>query len=273
MKVIILGANGMLGADLARAFKDHEVHAFSKEEIDITDKNLLSGKISKIKPEFVVNSAAYTRVDKAESYKDSAFAVNAKGVKNIAESCKKNNSILIHFSTDYVFDGNKNGYIEDDEPNPINLYGQSKYAGEKYLKRVNPKHYLIRTSWLYGLKGRNFVYAILEQAKRQKEIEVVNDQRGSPTYTKDLAEAVINVAEKKPVFGTYHLTNDGVCTWFDIAKKIIELKNLKAKIKPITSDQLNRIAKRPKCSILINTKLPKLRQWEEALKEFLIQVN
>ena len=269
MKVVVLGANGMLGHDLVNTFKNYELCSFSKKELDITNKALVNKKIKSIKPVFVINAAAYTDVDGSESNLDLAYAVNAEGVKNIADSCKKNNCIVIHISSDYVFDGNKNGYKEDDKPNPMNIYGRSKYMGEKYLKQVNPQHYLIRTSWLYGLKGKNFVYAILDLAKKQKEIEVVDDQSGSPTCTKDLSWSIKYIVDRKPDFGIYHRTNNGICTWFDFAKKIIELKNLKVKIKPITSNRLKRAAKRPRCSVLINTKLPKLRHWEEALKDFL----
>jgi len=269
MKIMIFGANGMLGNDLVHSFKDYDAYAFGKKDIDITNKELVAEKIATIKPEFVINAAAYTHVDKAESDKESVLAVNAEGVKNIASACRKNNSILIHFSTDYVFDGSKNGYKENDKQNPINVYGYSKYAGEKYLKQIGSRYYLIRTSWLYGLRGRNFVYAILDLARNQEEIEVVNDQFGSPTYSKDLSEAVKYIIERKPEFGIYHRTNDGICTWFDFARKIIEIKNLKTRIKPMTSAKLDRTAKRPRCSVLINTKLPKLRSWEIALKDFI----
>lgn len=269
MKILLLGAKGMLGNYMAKEFGNYELCACDKDDVDITSKEEISKKMNNIKPDFVVNAAAYTDVDGAESNQKLAFEVNAEGVKNLAICCKKNDSILVHVSTDYVFDGSRDTYDEDAKPKPINVYGRSKYAGEKYLKLINPPYYLIRTSWLYGSSGKNFVYAILDLAKKQKEISVVNDQRGSPTYARDLAESIRYIVEKKPAFGIYHRTNDGVCTWFDFARKIIEFKKLKVKIKPMTSDKLDRAAKRPKSSVLLNTKLPKLRHWEEALKEFL----
>lgn len=269
MKIILLGAKGMLGNCLAKEFGNYELYACGKDDVDITDKKKVFKKIDGIKPDFVVNSAAYTDVDGAESNQKSAFEVNAEGVKNLAISCKKNSCTLVHISTDYVFDGSRDAYDEDAKPKPINVYGKSKYEGEKYLKLINPQHYLVRTSWLYGSNGKNFVYAILDLAKKQKEISVVNDQRGAPTYARDLAAAIKDIIEQGPDFGIYHRTNDGVCTWFDFARRIVEFKKLRVKIRPMTSDKLDRAAKRPKSSVLLNTKLPKLRHWEEALKEFL----
>jgi len=269
MKIVVLGAKGMLGHDLVNTFKNDELYPFDVEEIDITDKNIVNKRIKSINPQFVVNAAAYTDVDGCESNLDLAYSVNADGVRNIAESCKKNNCILVHISTDYVFDGNKNGYREDDNPNPINSYGKSKYLGEKYLQQTTKRYYLIRTSWLYGKNGKNFVNTILNLAKNKKEIEVVNDQKGNPTYSKDLSESIKNIINKKPALGIYHVTNSGVCTWFDFAKKIVEIKDLKVDIMPISSDKLKRDAKRPNFSVLINTKLPNSRSWELALKDFL----
>jgi len=269
MKIIIVGANGMLGHDLVNTFKNYSTYSFNKEELDITKKELLYKKLKIIKPELVINAAAYTDVDGAESNSDLAYEVNAEGVKNLANSCKKNNSILVHISTDYVFDGNKNGYEENEEPNPINIYGKSKYMGEKYLKYVNPRYYLIRTSWLYGNKGKNFVDTILNLAKQKKELKVVNDQFGRSTYTKDLTNKIKEIVETKKPFGIYHITNSGTCTWFQFAKKIVEFAKLESKVKPITSKQLDRAAKRPKYSVLINTKLSPLRHWHYALKDYM----
>src|SRR3989338_10211532 len=215
MKILILGEKGMLGNYLTREFKNYELYACGKDDINITDKKEVSEKIVEIKPDFVINAAAYTDVDGAESNQKLAFEVNAEGVKNLAICCKKNDSVLVHVSTDYVFDGIRDDYDEDAKPKPINVYGKSKYAGEKYLKLINPPYYLVRASWLYGSNGKNFVYAILDLAKKQKEISVVNDQRGTPTYARDLAAAIRCIIEQEPDFGIYHRTNDGVCTWFD----------------------------------------------------------
>ena len=269
MKVIILGSNGMLGHDLVNAFKNHELYAFTKKDLDIRDKYLLSKKINKIMPSFIINAAAYTDVDGCEQNPGLAFEVNAGGVKNIAESCKGKNCAIAHISTDYVFSGRKNGYKENDAPDPANVYGKSKYLGEKYLRHLTKRYYIIRTSWLFGDHGKNFVSTILNLAKNKRKIEVVNDQRGNPTYTLDLANSMRKIAELKPKFGIYHQTNDGACTWYQFAKKIIKLKKLNTDIKAITSDKLKRAAIRPKCSALVNTKLPRLRSWELALKDYL----
>jgi len=268
MKIIILGANGMLGHDLVGVLKNFAIYPFGKE-LDITKKSELSKKIKKINPDFLINAAAYTDVDGCESNFNVACDVNAEGVKNIAIACKKIKCNIIHISTDYVFDGKKEGYKEDDKPNPINAYGKSKLLGENYLKLIKPRHYIVRTSWLYGKHGKNFVNTILNLVKNNTEIEIVNDQKGSPTYTKDLSEGLKSIVEKKPHYGIYNLTNTGICTWFEFAKKIIHTKKLKTIVLPTASNKLKRAAKRPKCSVLINTKLPKLRKWEEALKDYL----
>ena len=269
MKIVILGANGMLGKDLAEAFSDFDVYPFTKLELDITDARLLGQKLKAVKPDFVINAAGYTDVDGCETNQELAYNVNAKGVKNIAVSCSKYGSILIHISSDYVFDGEKDGYKEDDKPNPINAYGDSKYKGELYIGDVFKKYYLIRTSWLFGKNGRNFVDTILKLSNTKTQLEIVNDQRGSPTYTKDLSAAIKNMTHNNPEFGVYHITNSGVCTWFEFAKEIIKTKGLKVSIVPISSGKLSRAAKRPKCSVLINSKLPKLRNWKEAVKDYL----
>lgn len=270
MKVMILGANGMLGKDLAEAFSDFDAYPLTKLELDITNAALLDRKFKEIKPDFVINAAGYTDVDGCETNHEQAYNVNAKGVKNIVASCGKYNSVLIHISSDYVFDGEKEGYNEDDKPNPINVYGDSKYKGELYLMDAFKKYYLIRTSWLFGKSGRNFVDTILRLSKTKPKLDIVNDQRGSPTYTKDLSIAIKNMISNHPEFGIYHLTNSGACTWFEYAKEIARIKGLKVNIEPISSGKLNRAAKRPKCSVLINNKLPKLRSWKEAVKDYLI---
>ncbi|MBI2135158.1 dTDP-4-dehydrorhamnose reductase [Candidatus Woesearchaeota archaeon] len=269
MKIVILGTNGMLGKDIAEAFSNFDVYPFDKRELDITNARLLDMKLKAIKPDFVINAAGYTDVDGCETNKELAYNVNANGVKNIAVSCSKYGSTLIHISSDYVFDGEKDGYSEHANPSPINIYGDSKYKGELYLMDASKRYYLIRTSWLFGKNGRNFVDTILRLSKTKTQLEVVNDQRGSPTYTKDLSIAIKNMINNNPEFGIYHLTNSGVCTWFEFAKEIIKIKGLKVDIEPISSEKLNRPAKRPKCSVLINNKLPKLRNWKEAVKDYL----
>ncbi len=268
-KIVIFGANGMLGTSLVKTFKYHNVYAFSKGQADITNKNAVFGRIGKINPDIVINSAAYTDVDSCEKNKKHAFNVNGKAVKIIAQACKKNNASLLNISTDYVFDGKKKNYKENDKTNPINVYGKSKELGEKYLMQTLDKFYLIRSSWLFGFNGENFVDTILRLAKEKKELKVVNDQFGRPTYTEDLTKKIKEVIEKQKPFGIYHITNSGTCTWFQFAKKIVEFAKSESKVKPITSKQLDRAAKRPKYSVLINTKLSPLRHWHYALKDYM----
>lgn len=271
MKIVILGSKGMLGHYLIEAFKDESLFPFSKEELDIADKEAVKKNLMEIKPELVINAAGYTDVDGCESNYNLAISVNADGVRNIAEACEPLHCDFLHVSTDYVFNGEKERYTEDDEPNPINSYGKSKYLGEKYLKEAGRRYFIIRTSGLYGDYGKNFVDTIINLAKTKKEIEVVDDQRTVPTYAKDFAEAIRNFASNKPEYGTYHLTNDGSCTWFEFAKKIIEIQKSDSVIKPTTSGKISRPAKRPRNSVLVNTKIPKLRHWEDALRSYLAE--
>ena len=268
-KIVLFGANGMLGAALLKTFINYNIYGFSKDEVDITKKRAVSNKIKRIKPSIVINSAAYTKVDECEKNKKHAFNVNGKAVKIIAEICKKNDVPLMHMSTDYVFDGKKKSHKENEVVNPINVYGKSKVLGEKYLMETLDDYYLIRTSWLFGENGKNFVDVILRYVKEKKELKVVNDQFGMPTYTMDLAKKIKEIVETKKTFGIYHVANSGTCSWFQFAKKIIEFAKLDTKIKPISSRQLKRAAKRPKYSVLVNTKLSPLRHWEAALKEYM----
>lgn len=280
-KILILGAKGMLGSDLCFVFKKEKPICWDYKDLDITDRKKVRTKIKKLNFSIVINAAAYTNVEMAEKKFSLAKKVNAQAVKNLAEVCAEIGAIFVHYSTDYVFNGKKkNGYREDDSPeNPVNKYGLSKLLGEKEiikckLENENFKYYLIRTSWLFGSKTephqhKNFVETILKLAKEKKELKVVNDQFGKPTYTYDLAIATKELINKRMLFGIYHLTNEGVTTWYKFAKEIIKISRLKTKIKPCKSSQYKTIAKRPKYSILINSKFPKLRSWKLALKEYL----
>ncbi len=265
MKTLILGAKGMLGTELVEVFPGSV--AWDIGDVDIVNKKDVNEKIKKLKPEMVINAAAYTNVDGAESDKEKCFEVNAYAVENLAKICKEVNATIVHFSTDYVFDGRKQGYKEDDKPNPLNVYGASKALSESLLMKNAKKYYLIRTAWLYGKYGKNFVNTITQTAKEKKVLRVVDDQFGSPTYTKDLALKLKEVTALP--FGSYHITNSGSVSWFGFAKQIIKLLNIDAKVIPIKSDEINRPAKRPRYSILLNTKLSPLRPWNEALAEYL----
>lgn len=277
MKILILGARGMLGHDLLEVFKNYQPIGWDKEDLDIARKKEVEKKIVELKPNIIINAAAYTNVDLAEKEKKLALKVNGYALNNLCEACKKTKSVLVHYSTDYVFSGGKQkGYKEEDRPDkPLNWYGRSKLLGEKLIlahakKNRNFIYYLIRTSWLFGKHGKNFVSTMLKLAREKKEIKVVNDQFGKPTYSLDLAKATKELIEKKFKRGIYHLVNEGATNWFEFAKKIFEIKNIKIKVLPISSKELKRLAKRPKYSILLNTKFPSLRRWEEALEEYLI---
>lgn len=280
-KILILGSRGMLGSDLCYVFRKYKPVCFDRKELDITNQREIEKKIKKIKPQIVINAAAYTDVEKAEKEFSLAKKINAKAIKYLVKTCAEIGAIFIHYSTDYVFAGKKKkGYKESNIPqNPVNKYGLSKLLGEKEilnLKVSNFKFYLIRTSWLFGSrtepkKHKNFVETILKLAKEKKELKIINDQFGKPTYTFDLAEATKKLLVKKKPFGIYHLTNEGITTWYRLAKEVLKIAKIKIKILPCRSSEYKTLAKRPKYSILINTKLPKLRHWKRALKDYLWQ--
>ncbi|MBI5071337.1 dTDP-4-dehydrorhamnose reductase [Candidatus Falkowbacteria bacterium] len=277
MKVLIIGAKGMLGQELVQEFggNGYEVISWDKEEIDITKKEDVRKKISDLKPEIIINAAAYNAVDKIEEgEKDLALAVNGYAVGNVSEAAGVVDATLIHYSTDYVFDGKEiDGYKENDEPNPESVYAESKLIGERQLK--NKKFYLIRTSRLFGKQAetegakKSFVDVMIKCAEEKDCLELVDEEFSSPTYVSDLAKRTREIIEWKKPFGIYHVTNAGGCTWYGWAKKIFELSGKNVKLIPVGADRFPRPAKRPKYSLLLNTKLPPIRKWEEALAEYL----
>jgi dTDP-4-dehydrorhamnose reductase len=293
MKILLLGHKGMLGSDLLLKLSHrHEVIGMDKEEIDIVSADNCRKAIEETKPDIVINAAAFTNVDGCETAREDCFAVNAEAVKNIAEACRNKNIRIVHFSTDYVFDGTaKQPYKEEDKCNPINVYGESKLAGERYLQNLSNNYLLLRTSWLYGIKGKNFIGAIMEKAKAknfirdtmekvnaEKEgpstLSVVDDQVGSPTYTKDLAAAIDLLIEKNAQ-GIFHVTNRGSCSWHQFAVRILRESGFNdIEVLPIKSDQLQRPAKRPAYSILstqkfIQTTGKTMQPWQLALQDYL----
>lgn len=276
-KVLIIGSKGMLGHDLMAVFGDLNPVGADKKELDIADGAAVEKFILDLKPDIIINAAAYTDVDGCETNQDSAMKVNGYAVGYLAKISQKIGAILVHYSTDYVFDGKKpEGYKEDDEPkNPVNFYGKSKLLGEKLLKENCKNYYLIRTSWLFGKNGKNFVDTILRIGKEKKELKVVNDQYGKSTYTVDLAKKTKELLEGKYPFGIYHITNEGTTTWYDFTLKIFEIykkmhpEEKLAKVILCASAEFPRPAKRPAWSILLNTKLPPSRPWQEAIKEYL----
>jgi len=277
MKTIILGAKGMLAQDLASVFKEEDPLLMDKEDLDITDEKQVRKMVFDLRPDLILNAAAYTDVDRAEDEKETAFKINGEAVGFLAKAAAETGAILVHFSTDYVFEGDKeDGYKEDKESrNPINIYGTSKLIGEKeILKTKNLKYYLVRISWLFGPAGKrgqykNFVNTIIKLAGEKDELKVIDDQLGKPTYTLDVAKAIKDLIKHQAPFGVYHLPNEPWTSWYNFAKKIVEIKGLKTKVTPCSSKEFVRKAKRPKYSILLNTRLSPQRNWEEALKEYL----
>jgi len=276
MRILVLGHRGMLGSDvLVRLGQDHEMVGKDIDEFDLTREDSCRKVIEETNPQLVINCAGYTDVDGAEDNIEKCFAANAKGVENLCLACDSKDIKIVHISTDYVFDGTKNDlYTEEDLPSPINVYGLSKRAGEENLERWGGKYILVRTAWLYGKRGKNFVTTIIEKARNDGYLQVVDDQIGSPTYTWDLAGAIKLLIEKD-VDGIFHLTNRGLCSWFDFARKIVALAGIGGvSITPIKSSELNRKAKRPAFSGLSSRKFTQvtgktLRFWQTALDDFL----
>ena len=272
---MIIGVNGQLGHDAVKLLSPyHKIVGLDKDTLDITNFIELQNRITEIRPEVIINCAGYTNVDDCEKNYESAYNTNAQGCYNLALIAKKYDCILVHISTDYVFDGEKDEpYIESDLPNPINIYGSSKLLGETIITTISPKYFILRTSWLYGTHGKNFVKTILKLSETKDVISVVNDQIGTPTYTIDLIN-VISKLIKTNAYGIYHISNEGRCSWYDFAEKIIKLTNKETTIIPITTNQSKRKADRPHYSVLENSMLKHrfgytLRNWEEALTEFL----
>ncbi|MFH1233526.1 MAG: dTDP-4-dehydrorhamnose reductase [Patescibacteria group bacterium] len=282
-KILILGAQGNLGKQLVKVFSDdNQVIAWDKSDVDITDKELVLKKVDDLKPDVLINAAAYNAVDKCEESDEEyelAKKINIDGPKFLAEACLKADATLVHYSSDYVFSGNKeNGYREDDLPDPINRYGKTKFHGEKRILELSGKGlkwYLIRTSKLFGPKGESemakpsFFDIMLKLSLEKDELNVVDGEKSCFTYTPDLAIATKNLIESNKGFGIYHLFNSGSCTWYEGVVELFRLKDINIKISRINSDDLKRPAKRPQNSVLLNTKFPLLRDWHEALVEYL----
>lgn len=276
-KILLFGKNGMLGSAFFKAFAEDdrfELEAYDRSDFDITNFDKLSEVVLEAKADFVMNCVAYTAVDDCESNEDDAHLLNCDLVGKLAEFSNEAGSTLIHFSTDYVFNGeDSNGYDENAFIDPINVYGESKAYGENEIVERCIKYYIVRTSWLFGPNGKNFVDTMLRLGLERDELNVVSDQVGSPTYTLDLVEAVIEnfiTCEMAPEFGVYHLTNSGACSWYDFAKEIFRISGSDVFVSPITASEYPTPARRPACSILLNTKLDiELSPWQDALGRYL----
>lgn len=273
MKIALTGSDGMLGHDIQKVFSDVELIPFTLKDFDITDLDSTVSAIKEAKPDFLIHPAAYTDVDGCEEKPELAYRVNGTGARNVAMACEEAGCPIIYISTDYVFDGTGNEpYNEWDATDPVNQYGLSKLLGERFVSSLTNRFYIVRTSWLYGRNGKNFVDTIGRLLSERDEISVVNDQKGSPTYTYDLALKIKELIGRG--YGTYHITNSSDCTWYDFAVEIAKLKDSSTKVNPVTSEEFKLPAPRPAYSVLGSTMLglegiQPARHWKEALGEYI----
>lgn len=286
MVVLVTGANGQLGQAIQSISGNYPEIDFvfcDSSSLDITNSENVNQIFEKVKPNYCINAAAYTAVDKAESEQEKARLVNVVGPKNLAEVCKENHTILLHVSTDFVFDGNKSTpYSEEDIPNPTGVYGQTKLDGEKAIQEVFDKYYIIRTSWVYSQFANNFMKTMLRLGSERDSLSVVNDQVGTPTNAVDLAEALVkiichtersrSVSSTISNFGIYNFSNEGNCSWYDFAKKIFEVNNITIDLTPIPTTSYPTPAKRPAYSVLDKSKIKKafdleINNWEDSLNK------
>jgi dTDP-4-dehydrorhamnose reductase len=280
MKVVVTGAAGQLGQDVLLELerKNHQAFGVDRQQLDITNEEDVLAVISKVKPDVILHCAAYTNVDAAEENEDAAYQVNAAGTENLAKAAKLNGSKVIYISTDYVFDGTANEPYEVDEPTqPLGAYGRTKLAGEQLLQKHLDESFIVRTAWVFGVYGNNFVKTMIRLGKERGEVGVVHDQVGSPTYTVDLAKFMVELMETDK-YGIYHATNSGVCSWYEFAVEIFKQANMNVTVNPLTSDQFPRPAARPKYSVLSKKMIEQqglkpLRDWKDALAAYLAESN
>ena len=280
MKILITGANGMLAKSVRKRLEGNELICTDVADLDITNEEDVLKKVSEIKPEYIINCAAYTAVDKAETAGEIVEKINAEGPRNLAKAAKKNDCVLVHISTDYVFGGDldvEKDYKEDDPKAPVTAYGITKLHGEEAIEENTDKYYIFRTAWLYG-DGNNFVRTMLKLGETKDEISVVNDQHGSPTYAEDLANIIAEAIEKKIPYGVYHATNEGYTTWYDFTKAIFEYAGIICRVNPVSTEEYIKMmkitqAKRPFNSQLSKEKIKSqgivVPEWEDALKRYL----
>lgn len=286
MVVLVTGANGQLGQALqfiAGNYPDISFVFCDSKKLDITNADSIDCVFREVKPDFCINTAAYTAVDKAESELEKAYLINATGAKNVAIACKAHTATLLHVSTDFVFDGTKTTpNNEDDIPNPTGVYGQTKLEGEKAIQAILEHYYIIRTSWVYSQFGANFMKTMLRLGSERDTLSVVNDQIGTPTHAVDLAEALVQIIitslsfgeGRVEAYGIYNFSNEGQCSWYDFAKKIFEVNNIEIDLKPIPTSSYPTPAQRPKFSVLDKTKIKtafgiEILDWEERLRDLI----
>lgn len=279
MKILIIGAGGQLGSELVNIFSDDTIIPLTHRDVEMTDYRQVNDIISSNMPDIIINTAAYHLVDKCEDNVEMSFSVNTHAIRNIARICNELDITFVHFSTDYVFGGEKRTpYSEDDLPNPLSVYAVSKLAGEYFVRNICRRHYVIRTCGLYGAKGisgkgGNFIELMLRLAREQKPLRVVADQIVTPTSAKELAQKLSRLITTRE-YGLYHITNNGECSWYEFTKTIFKLTGIDADLSPVSSEEHNAKARRPAYSVLENRNLRKLniedmKPWENALKEYL----
>lgn len=283
MKIIILGSGGNLGQQLIKVFKDdNEVIAWDRDQVDISDEELIYNKIQDIKPELIINAAAYNAVDKCEESQEEfeiAKKINGLAPGYIAKAALSIGAIFLHYSSDYIFDGtNADGCLETDTPKPVNKYGETKLLGEKEILRFTGnglKFHIVRTSKLFGPKGGSnlakdsFFDVMLKLGKEREQLKLVDEETSCFTYTPDLAEVTKKLIFEKLGYGIYHISNATPCTWYEAAQELFKQANININVNPVDSSEFPRPAKRPRYSVLINTKLPQLRSYKDALTEYL----
>ncbi len=278
MKILIVGSRGMLGTELAGQFnKTNEVVGFDVDELDFTDPSQCRARLHEVRPDVTLCAAALTAVDYCETHEDEAARVNGAGPGFLAAAAAEVGSFLVHYSTDYVYDGRKNEpYVEGDPPNPLSAYGRSKWLGDRNVQRLCPRHLILRTSWLFGPNGKNFIRTILGAARQGQALRVVSDQFGCPTYTRDLAVHTALLLDAECT-GVYHLTNDGQCSWYDLARYTLDSAGLvDVQVMPVSSAEFPRPAPRPANSVLANARLrreafPPMRHWQQAVQQYVTE--
>jgi dTDP-4-dehydrorhamnose reductase len=279
MRILVTGARGMLGSVLLPCLEaKHQVWGVDFRDFDIAEESVVQKAFRDLRPEFVFHLAAYTDVDGCEADSQKAALVNALGTRNVARACAEIGTVMLYLSTDYVFDGRATRpYREDYCPNPLNVYGLTKLKGEQYVQSCLARHLIVRSSWLYGPSGENFVATILKLARDREELRVVSDQRGSPTYTRHLAKKLVELMAAQ-VYGVFHVTGSGACSWFEFAEAIVRsVGYTRVRVTPITSQEAGRLARRPAYSVLENHRLSQchleaLPQWTAGLAEYLKEV-